>query len=164
MAYLLDANVLIEAKNRYYGFDVCPGFWEWLDAANAARTVFSIDKVRDELIVYGDELAHWAKARGGNFFLKPDEAIAPSLREISGWASSGEYEPAAVTTFLEAADYYLVAHAHAHGFDVVTHELPSDSRKRIKIPDACLHRDVKYMSTWEMLRAEGARFALQVSP
>ncbi|PMD04330.1 DUF4411 family protein, partial [Brevibacterium paucivorans] len=25
--YLLDANVLIEAKNRYYAFDIAPGFW-----------------------------------------------------------------------------------------------------------------------------------------
>jgi len=24
MAYLLDANVFIEAKNRYYGLDFCP--------------------------------------------------------------------------------------------------------------------------------------------
>lgn len=31
--YLLDANVFIEAKNRYYGFDLAPGFWDWLDAA-----------------------------------------------------------------------------------------------------------------------------------
>ena len=30
MAYLLDANVFIEAKKRWYGFDFCPSFWEWL--------------------------------------------------------------------------------------------------------------------------------------
>ncbi|MBF0436614.1 MAG: DUF4411 family protein [Magnetococcales bacterium] len=24
--FLLDSNVFIEAKNRYYGFDICPGF------------------------------------------------------------------------------------------------------------------------------------------
>jgi hypothetical protein len=24
--YLLDANAFIEASNRYYGFDICPGF------------------------------------------------------------------------------------------------------------------------------------------
>ena len=31
MAYLLDANVFIEAKRRHYGFDFCPAFWDWLD-------------------------------------------------------------------------------------------------------------------------------------
>ena len=26
--YLIDSNVFIEAKNRYYAFDIAPGFWE----------------------------------------------------------------------------------------------------------------------------------------
>ena len=30
MAYLLDANVFIAAKNLHYGFDFCPAFWDWL--------------------------------------------------------------------------------------------------------------------------------------
>lgn len=29
--HLVDANVLIEAKNRYYAFDIAPGFWAWLE-------------------------------------------------------------------------------------------------------------------------------------
>jgi hypothetical protein len=47
-----------------YGFDFCPAFWEWLDAKNRSDTVFSIEKVRDELIGGGDELAEWARQRG----------------------------------------------------------------------------------------------------
>jgi hypothetical protein len=31
--FLLDSNVFIQAKNFYYGFDICPGFWKWLDDA-----------------------------------------------------------------------------------------------------------------------------------
>jgi hypothetical protein len=30
MAYLLDANVFIAAKNLHYGLDFCPAFWDWL--------------------------------------------------------------------------------------------------------------------------------------
>lgn len=30
MAYLLDADAFIRAKNLHYGFDLCPGFWDWL--------------------------------------------------------------------------------------------------------------------------------------
>ena len=30
MNHLLDANTLIEAKNRYYGMAICLGFWQWL--------------------------------------------------------------------------------------------------------------------------------------
>lgn len=40
MAYLLDTNVFIEAKNLYYGFDFCPAFWEWVLASHAAKKVY----------------------------------------------------------------------------------------------------------------------------
>lgn len=67
MAYLLDANVLIQAKNTHYGFDFCPGFWDWIDAANRNQRVFGIEKVRDELLGGADELAQWATQRGQQF-------------------------------------------------------------------------------------------------
>ncbi|ASC73377.1 hypothetical protein XM38_043420 [Halomicronema hongdechloris C2206] len=41
MAYLLDTNIFIQAKNDYYGFDLCPGFWAWLEQQNEANTVFT---------------------------------------------------------------------------------------------------------------------------
>lgn len=158
MAYLLDANVFIQAKNLYYGFDFCPGFWDWLDQAHTAERVFSIEKVGDELIGGADELASWARSRVGTFFLEPDEHVVPSLQATSAWASAGGYEPAAVATFLQVADYYLVAHAHAHNHVVVTQEVVAHSTKRIKIPNACLGMGVKCATPFEMLRAEAARF------
>ena len=41
MAYLLDANVFIAAKNLHYGLDFCPAFWDWLVGNHDAGTVFS---------------------------------------------------------------------------------------------------------------------------
>lgn len=68
MAYLLDANVFIQAKNLHYGFDFCPAFWDWLDAANGTHSVGSIEKVGDELLAGADELAQWAQpARESGF-------------------------------------------------------------------------------------------------
>lgn len=49
MAFLLDANVMIAAKNLHYGFDFCPGFWDWLVTSNASGKTFSIEKVGDEI-------------------------------------------------------------------------------------------------------------------
>ena len=43
MAYLLDTNVFIQAKNLHYGFGFCPAFWDWLIANNATQHVFSIE-------------------------------------------------------------------------------------------------------------------------
>jgi Domain of unknown function (DUF4411) len=42
MAYLLDSNIFIQAKNLHYGFDFCPAFWDWILRQNAGGSVFSI--------------------------------------------------------------------------------------------------------------------------
>jgi len=160
MAYLLDANVFIQAKNLHYGFDFCPAFWDWLLTENRAGQVFSIEKVGDEIEAGGDDLAGWAAAQGAGFFLAPDAAMLPSLATVSVWVSGQGYEAAAVNTFLQVADYYLVAHALAHKHTVVTHEVATDSVRKIKIPNACIGLDIKCMTPYEMLRKERARFVL----
>lgn len=160
MPYLLDANIFIQAKNLHYGFDFCPAFWDWLDASNQRGMVFGIERVRDELIAGDDELARWAKARGSEFFLPPDSAIVPSLARVSQWAGGGGYDPGAVNQFLQGADYYLVAHSHAHKFVTVTHEVVANSVKKIKIPNTCIAMNVKCMNPHELLRTERARFIL----
>ena len=99
MAYLLDANVFIQAKNLHYGFDFCPAFWDWLITNNTAKQVFSIEKVGDEINAGADELANWAANRGPEFFLKPDATILPALSSVSAWTISQNYEPVAVNTF-----------------------------------------------------------------
>ena len=160
MAYLLDANVFISAKNLHYGLDFCPAFWDWLIASHASGAVFSVEKVADEIQGGADELSSWAAGLPPSFFLSPDPATIPSLGAVSAWATSHQYEPAAISTFLQIADYYLVAQAHAGGHTVVTHELPSASTRRIKIPDVCLGVGVKFVTPFEMLRRERARFVL----
>ena len=160
MSYLLDANVFMSAKNLHYGLDFCPAFWEWIDQEHANGKVFSIEKVRDELIGGDDELAEWARQRGDDFFLPPDNAVLLSLAAVSTWVGSGNYEPGAVSQFLQVADFYLVAQAHAYRFDVVTHEVAANSVKKIKIPNVCIGLSVKFLSPYEMLRTEKARFVL----
>lgn len=160
MAYLLDANVFIEAKRRHYGMDFCPAFWEWLDKQNGAGRVFSIEKVGDELRAGSDELAEWAVKRGAIFFLRPDDPLLGSLATVAEWVGGQGYRPAAVSAFLEDPDYYLVAHAHAHGHVVVTHEVPSDGVRQVKIPNVAIGMKVKCMTPFEMLRVERARFVL----
>ncbi|MGI9024469.1 MAG: DUF4411 family protein [Burkholderiaceae bacterium] len=113
MAYLLDANIFIEAKNRYYGFDLCPGFWDWIERSSASGSLFSISQVEGELSAGSDQLAEWAGARGATFFLEPDASTVASLALVARWVTSQQFEPAAINNFLQAADYYLVARAHA---------------------------------------------------
>lgn len=163
MAYLLDANVFIQAKNLHYGLDFCPAFWDWMVAQNQAESVFSIEKVADEIHAGNDELDEWATSRGQDFFLKPDQAMLSVLGDVSNWVISQHYEQAAVNTFMQIADYYLVAHALAHGHAVVTHEKAASTTKRVKIPNACIGLGIKCMTPFEMLRTEKARFVLEVA-
>lgn len=160
MAYLLDANVFIQAKNLHYGLDFCPAFWDWLLAGNAASNIFSIEKVEDEIRAGADELSQWSSNLGAKFFLRPDTSVMGALGTVSNWAVGQNYEPAAVNTFLQVADYYLVGHALAHQLVVVSHEIPSTSVKRVKIPNACIGVGVKCVTPFEMLRAEKAKFVL----
>lgn len=160
MAYLLDVNVFIQAKNLHYGMDFCPAFWDWLVDRNDAGRVFSIEKVGDEIEAGGDELTDWARKRGEGFFLPPDEPVLVALTRVSKWVVGQSYEPAAISGFFQVADYYLVAHAVAHGHVVVTHEVPSDGMRRVKIPNVCIGLKVKCVTPYEMLRLERARFVL----
>ena len=167
--YLLDANVFIQAKNLHYGFDFCPAFWDWLVEQHRAGKVASIEKIADELHARKDKLATWAKERGDDFFLKPDDAVMSELHTVSDWAN-GRYKPDDFSEFLRGADCWLVAHALAHSYIVVTHEVPAGTiqkskqkiknKQKIKIPDACTGLDLRCMQPYEMLRRERARFVL----
>ncbi len=160
MAYLLDTDVFIRAKNLHYGLDFCPAFWDWLIRENQAGKVFSIEKVGDEIEAVEDELSQWAGARGEGFFLPPDEPTLRSFAAVTAWVQGRDYETSAISTFLQKADYYLVSQAHAGGHAVVSHEVPSASIYRIKIPDVCIGIGIKCMTPYDMLRHERARFVL----
>jgi hypothetical protein len=89
MPYLLDANTLIQAKNEYYGFDVCPGFWAWLEQQNAAGEVFSIDRIQQELERGNDELAAWATAYGNGFFHPVDAPTMQAMATVASGCKTG---------------------------------------------------------------------------
>jgi len=161
MAYLLDANVFIAAKNLHYGFQFCPAFWDWLDAASAAGTVHSVERVYDELIERGDDLTDWTRARRA-FFLSLTADDVRAVAAVNRCANyPADYDPAAKAEFAGAADSFLVAQARAGGHTVVTHERISDGRRRIKIPNAAEANGVQWCTPFHMLRVERARFVLQ---
>lgn len=163
MAYLLDSDVFIRAKNDHYGFDFCPAFWDWVEVANAAGTVHSVEAVYNELTGADDDLAQWAKGHR-TFFLPLTAGEIPSVAAVNRWANdSPDYEAAAKSEFASAADSFLIGHAVADGHTVVTHERISDGRRKIKIPNAAIANGVRHMNPFQMLRAEGARFVLQAT-
>jgi hypothetical protein len=166
MAYLIDSDVFIEAKNRYYGFDFCPGFWDWLVQKLAGGEVLSVERVGQELAAGNDNLAAWAANQGAALFVPPDAntvaAMATVSASVNAMRVNGQpYLPAAVTKFLGNADYYLIAHTLAHRDIVVTNESghlagQQASIKTLKIPDICNAVGVQCASVFKMLRDGGA--------
>lgn len=158
MAYLLDTNVFIEAKNLYYGFSICPGFWKWLDRAHEEGKILSIKKVRDELMGREDWLTTWSKTRSKMFVNTDDRQTYAKLELLATWAT-GNYSEAAYTKFLGGADFVLVGYADAYNHTVVTTEIASKGYQ-IKIPNACKAMNVPCISPFQMLTKEKAKFYL----
>lgn len=157
--YVIDSDVLMQAKNLHYGFDFCPAFWSWLDEAHASGTATSVHKIQDEIKAGQDELAEWAIARP-DFFPEPDQEVLTQLTGIAEWANGSDYDAGAKSEFLDSGDYYLIAHARAKGLRVVTHEKAADTKAKVKIPNACGALDVTCIDPFAMLRDAGAQFVL----
>ena len=115
MAYLLDADVLISAKNLHYGFDICPGFWDWLIQANEQGRVFSVERVGGQIRAGNDDLAKWGKERGDSFFVRSTPGLVAALGTVANWANDQSYQAAAITTFLRDPDYYFGSIRRCHG-------------------------------------------------
>lgn len=161
-AYVLDANVFIEAARRYYAFDLAPKFWESLVHHAANGQIKSIDRVKQELERGKDNLATWVKEHFGHAFASTDETdILQSFREIMTWVNGqSQFSDAAKADFAKGADGWLVAYAKVKGCMVVTHELPApDAKRKVPIPNVCQTFDVQFIDTFEMLRTLGVRFA-----
>jgi hypothetical protein len=158
--YCLDANVLIQAKNGPYAFDIVPRFWTWVDEMFAQGTVYSSIMVFHELVEGSDELSVWVKnRRGRSIFVEPSEEVQSCLAEIAALVNSS-YEPQQAQSFLDGADPWVIARSKIDAATVVTQEAPVGiSSKKVKIPNICTAFGVPYINTYGMMRELGANFA-----
>ena len=163
MKHLLDSNTLIEAKNRYYGMTICPGYWAWILQQHQALEIASIVPVRDELAKGNDDLTQWVKSNAQLFEDASDERTQVAFGYIV--AKIAEQAPlmkvGALEEFLEGADPWLIAKAMTSGAVVVTHEVYNpDIKRKYTIPNVCSLVGVSYMNTFELLGKLDARFVL----
>ncbi|NWE49504.1 DUF4411 family protein [Pseudomonas gingeri] len=165
MKHLLDANTLIEAKNRYYGMTICPGYWSWLLLQNQAFELASIVSVKDELTRGKDDLAEWAKDNASLFHDISDDQTQAAFGQVAAAIAeqSNKMKVGALEEFLGGADPWLIAKAMTTGAIVVTHEvLNREVKRKFIIPNVCEIFGVPYMNTFELLNKLEARFVLPV--
>jgi len=168
--FLIDSDVLITAKNRYYAFSICPGFWESLLHGHSIGRLHSIDRVRQELLNGSpdDDLVQWVgQSVPATFFHSCGESVVvDAFREIMLWAQRhGQYTDAAKAKFASGADGWLVAYSRVKGTTVVTNEQPApDSKKEIKLPDVCNRFSTSYADTFAMLRSLKMQYHFAPNP
>lgn len=164
--YLLDSDVFIAAKNMYYAFDICPGFWSALRLGHGRGRVHSIDRVRAELLAGNDEedLVQWVKRDLPRAFFRDTHSpnVLDAYREVMLWVSrNSQYLDPSKAKFATEADGWLAAYAAVHNAVVVTNEQPRpQARSRVLLPDVCVQFGVAYEGTFQMLRTLHARFDL----
>ena len=162
--FLLDANVFIEAQNRYYAQDIVPAFWDWMDSV-VGKEFGTVGPVRDELLVKDDPLGDWMRLRkDADWILGVDDedtqqAFAKIAYELD---RSAQYRRPAIEKFLSGADPWLIAKASVVGATIVTHEVLSpDAKARVPIPNLCTTRNVACTNTFETLRQLKASFKIR---
>lgn len=157
--YVLDTNVFVEAYQRYYALDLCPGFWTSLEYHVGDGRVHSIDRVKAE-IAPGDDLRVWVDQTPEGMFASTAAAdVVARFADIMAWVQAGDFMEAAKAEFATIADGWLVAYAAINAHTVVTHEvIHPDARRRVPIPNICAKFGVQYANTFDMLRDCGIQF------
>ena len=162
--YLVDSDVFITAKNLYYSFDLCPGFWKCVIHHHREGQVFSVDRVRSELLAghKKEDLVQWVRDKVPQGFFHPvdTDMVVHAYMDIMMWVQRHpRYFDHAKAKFATSADGWLVAYAQVHGNTVVTNEQSApESRREVKLPDVCDQFRVRRDNMFAMLRALNVSF------
>lgn len=157
MPYLIDSSAFIQAKNMFYRFSFCPGFWDWIAAEHRKGMLYSVEKIKDELEDGNDQLATWAKkVIPGGFFIAPSADVVTTQGVVSQWVNAQNYSPSEKAKFLSKADPWLIAEAMQGNYEIITFEelVPSTSSK-VKIPNVANNFGVNTVSLYDILEATG---------
>ena len=151
--YLLDSDVLIDAKRDYYPLDRVPEFWDWLILRGRAGYVKIPREMYDEIMKGNDDLKDWLKENRDTLLL---DEFAP--HQLVTLVTEQGYADNLTDAEVESMgnDPFIIAYAllDARGRCVVTteHSKPKKTRANRHIPDVCEDFDVDCIDTFELIR------------
>ncbi len=161
--FCLDTNCLIEAKNRYYAFDILPRFWELILECCDDGIILIPESVYEELKEgYKDEeLLEWARQHKETLFIPLDPEIFQIVGSISNFVMQN-FKQEKANIFLKGRDPEIISFAKHKNLILVTQEGRvnlNNSRDKdgkfnagVKIPNICEFFDIEYMNLFDMLR------------
>lgn len=159
ITYCLDANVLIQAWQKYYSPRLCPDYWTMLNALGSEGRVFIPSHVAEEIQRTEDDLRSWLTA--SEVAVHPvDGEITQAVSRIFG-ANPLHQHLVDNIRGRSLADPWVIAHAMVRNATVVTKEerVLQPNTTRIRIPNVCENMGVSYTNDFGMLEALGVRFS-----
>ncbi len=162
--YVLDTNFFIQAHRVSYPIDVVQSFWQKLALLAHQGKIFSIDKVKEEIFNNDDDLKDWCQKNLSPGFWKDSKIYHNEYSSVVTWATeqTNRYSLNAIQEFCNAdeADAFLIAYAltKKDNIKIVTNEISSNTKRKIKIPDVCDNFDLKYIEPIKMFRELGESF------
>lgn len=154
--FIIDSNVLISAYRRNYPIDVIPTFWENMLIEAKKQRYYIVDEIYYEIKKGEDELTNWIESNIDSFqILNSDDCLViEAYREIiQRVVDNDKYGLKAKKEFASVADSWLIAHAKAYNYVIVTEEVfNGDCKKRILIPNICTQFGIQWINTIQFLR------------
>lgn len=156
--YCLDANVLIQAWQKYYSPKFCPGYWDILNELGVQGRIFIAKEVFDEITRTEDDLCKWLKA-SKILVRETNENVIRCLQKI--YAKEASHKTLVDNTKARSlADPWVIAYAINEGATVVTKEekITALNSSRIKIPNVCDNMGIAWMNDFDFLAELNIQF------
>lgn len=160
--YCVDANVLIQAWQKYYSPKFCPSYWEILNQLGLLDRIFLPQLVFDEIARTDDDLSKWLKKSNIPAY-KIDEQVANSLKSI--YANNPLHQYLVDNTKQRSlADPWVIAHALKENAVVVTKEekVTAINSSKVKIPNVCENMGIRYINDFEFIEELGIKFQYSI--
>jgi predicted nucleic acid-binding protein len=149
--YCLDANVLIQAWQKYYNPKFCPDYWKILTELGKQDKIFVSELVYEEITRTEDDLSKWLKTSKIPIN-KITEPVTVCLQKIYS-ADPIHKNLVDNTKARSLADPWVIAHALHENATVVTKEekVTALNSNRIKIPNVCDNMGIRWINDFQFI-------------
>lgn len=161
--YCLDANVLIQAWQKYYNPKFCPAYWEVLNELGKQGKIFLPEVVYEEITRTEDDLTKWLKSSKIPIF-KITEPVTICLQNI--YSNNPIHKNLVDNTKARSlADPWVIAHALHENAVVVTKEekVTALSSTRIKFPNVCDNMGIRWINDFQFIDELGIKFSCSLA-
>ena len=156
--YCLDANVLIQAWQKYYSPKFCPDYWDLLKELGSTDKIYVPKMVFEEIVRTEDELAAWLKTSKIKIHEIKAE-VTECLKKI--YAADPRHEHLVDNIKKRSlADPWVIAHALSDNSCVVTKEekITASNSDKIRIPNVCENMGVRCINDFQFVEEMNIKF------